>query len=91
MSDTGPDPDGIATAVGSAPVPGVDSPTAVAMPSGSGPVSLNYRLGPYSHEDVVYVIVRCRRDSDDADDGNSTQYTHTMEARPDYPRKVAAF
>jgi len=73
------------------PVPGVDSPTSVAMPSGYGPVGLSYRIGPYSFGDEVHVIVRCRRSSDDADDGNTDAVVHIMESRLDSPEMVAAF
>jgi len=77
--------------VGADPVPGVDSPVAVAMASYYSCIPLRYEAGAYDFEDEVHVIVRCRRDSDDADDGNTTVYTHTMSTQLSSPAYGRAF
>lgn len=59
---------------GTDPVPGSDSPTVVNMTEVGHTERLAHALGPYSFGADVRVILRCRRNSDSADDGNTTVY-----------------
>lgn len=73
------------TSDGTDPVPGVDSPESEAMKTYPVASPLHMKLGPFDHGEEIRVIVRCRRSSDSADDGNSTVYTHTMTTQENYP------
>jgi len=66
---------------GTNPDPAIDVATEVAMAEVGHIERLAHGLGPYSFEADVRVIVRCRRDSDDADDGNSTVHQLDLSAQ----------
>jgi hypothetical protein len=62
---------------GSAPVPGVDSPTVVTMNKTDGAAYLEHTTGAYGNGTVVYVLLRVRRSADTIDSASSATLNAT--------------
>jgi len=80
-----------ATNTGVDPNPATDTPTETTMQTTPSIKRLQTRIGPYSAGDDVRVLVRCKRSSDNATDGNTTIYQDDMSPALSAPGNADAF
>lgn len=73
------------TDTGANPNPAVDTPETKAMVFARDTEQLKMTLGPFAAEADFRCIVRARRSSSGADDGNSDVYQHDVTAMPGTP------
>ncbi|RLF30318.1 MAG: hypothetical protein DRN14_00245 [Thermoplasmata archaeon] len=79
------------TTTGVDPDPLVDTPIEEEIKFRVDIAFFGYALGPFSADTDVRVLLRVKRSSDGADDGNSTVVQHTMTSAMDTPSYGSAF